>query len=89
MVSRTPGSYIEHKELSIVWHYELADMTFGSWQAAECQNHIEQSLTASFPIHAMAKKTSVEVCPRNVNKGVAIKRVLEHHRFVFTYELTR
>ncbi|TPX57884.1 hypothetical protein SpCBS45565_g08129 [Spizellomyces sp. 'palustris'] len=77
---RTPGSYIEQKEIGMVWHYGHADMNFGSWQAAECQNHIEQALTASYAIHALAKKRSIEVMPRNVNKGTVIRRVLEHHQ---------
>jgi len=78
---RTPGSFIEEKQLSIVWHYGNADSTFGQWQAAECQNHIEQSLSA-LSIHATRKRTSLEVAPRNINKGVFAKRVLEYHRYV-------
>ena len=27
--SRTPGSWIEKKDVSLVWHYDKADMTFG------------------------------------------------------------
>lgn len=64
----------------MVWHYGHADMSFGSWQAAECQNHIEQALTSAYAIHALAKKRSIEVMPRNVNKGTVIRRVLEHHQ---------
>ncbi|KAJ3079031.1 hypothetical protein HK102_004070 [Quaeritorhiza haematococci] len=79
---RTPGSFIEQRDLSVVWHYGLADLNFGSWQAAECQNHIEQSIGATYPIHAMAKKKSVVVFPRNVNKGFIIRRVLDYHRMV-------
>ncbi|TPX57980.1 hypothetical protein PhCBS80983_g03460 [Powellomyces hirtus] len=77
---RTPGSYIEQKEIGMVWHYGHADMSFGSWQAAECQNHLEQALTTSFAIHVLAKKRSLEVMPRNCNKGTVIRRVLEHHQ---------
>ncbi|KAJ3285064.1 hypothetical protein HK104_009660 [Borealophlyctis nickersoniae] len=77
---RTPGSYIEEKETSIVWHYGRADLNFSTWQAAECHNHIEQSLGPIYPIHTMAKKRSVEVMPRNINKGIIIRRVLEHHQ---------
>ncbi|KAJ3017886.1 hypothetical protein HKX48_003301 [Thoreauomyces humboldtii] len=77
---RTPGSYIEQKEIGMVWHYGHADMNFGSWQAAECQNHLEQALTTSYAIHVLGKKRSLEVMPRNVNKGSVIRRVLEHHQ---------
>ncbi|KAI9017165.1 glycosyltransferase family 20-domain-containing protein [Gaertneriomyces semiglobifer] len=77
---RTPGSYIEQKEIGMVWHYGYADMAFGSWQAAECQNHIEQALSSSYAIHTLAKKRSIEVLPRNVNKGVVVRRVLDYHQ---------
>jgi trehalose 6-phosphate synthase/phosphatase len=37
---RTQGSFIEHKRASLTWHYRLADPSFGSFQAKECQNEI-------------------------------------------------
>ncbi|KAJ3284561.1 threalose-6-phosphate phosphatase, partial [Blyttiomyces sp. JEL0837] len=77
---RTPGSYIEQKEIGIVWHYELADVSFGSWQAAECQNHLQNAMGSTYPINSLAKKKSVEVMPRNVNKGTICRRVLEFHQ---------
>lgn len=64
----------------MVWHFGLADQSFGSWQAAECVNHIQNSSGAIYSIHTVSKKKSVEVMPRNVNKGVALRRVLEHHQ---------
>jgi trehalose-6-phosphatase len=42
--ARTPYSYIEHRQLSIVRHYGDADPAFGAWQAKECQNHIGRYL---------------------------------------------
>ncbi|KAJ3053207.1 hypothetical protein HK097_004803 [Rhizophlyctis rosea] len=77
---RTPGSYIEQKETTLVWHFGRADLNFSTWQAAECHNHIEQSLGTNYAIHVLAKKRSVEVMPRNINKGIIIRRVLEHHQ---------
>ena len=77
---RTPGSYIEQKETSVVWHFGLADQNFGAWQALECSNHIQNALGATYSIHPVSKKKSVEVMPRNVNKGVAVRRILEHHQ---------
>ncbi|KAL2917611.1 Trehalose-6-P synthase/phosphatase complex subunit [Polyrhizophydium stewartii] len=77
---RTPGSYIEQKEIGVVWHYGRADINFGSWQAAECQNHLQNTVTASYPIHSMTMKKSVEVMMRNVSKATAVRRILEHHQ---------
>ena len=77
---RTPGSTIEQMEVGLAWHYDYADMSFGAWQAAECVNHIQNALANSYPVHAISKKKCVEVTPRNVNKGTAVRRILGHHR---------
>jgi trehalose 6-phosphate synthase/phosphatase len=37
---RTPGSFIENNEITFSWDYGFADPVFGSWQAAEMQNHL-------------------------------------------------
>ncbi|KAI8612256.1 glycosyltransferase family 20-domain-containing protein [Chytriomyces sp. MP71] len=42
---RTPGSWIEEKEVNITWHYMNADPDFGSWQAAELQVNLERMLS--------------------------------------------
>ncbi|EGF78115.1 hypothetical protein BATDEDRAFT_90772 [Batrachochytrium dendrobatidis JAM81] len=77
---RTPGSFIEQKEIGILWHYGLADKGFASWQAAECQNHLQNTVTATYPVHILAKQKCVEVMPRNVSKATMVQRILEHHQ---------
>lgn len=42
---RTPGSFIEEKEINLTWHYRNADPEFGSWQAAELQVNLEKLLS--------------------------------------------
>ena len=42
---RTPGSFIEEKEINLTWHYRYADPEFGSWQAAELQVNLEKILS--------------------------------------------
>ncbi|KAJ3025491.1 UNVERIFIED_CONTAM: hypothetical protein HDU68_007086 [Siphonaria sp. JEL0065] len=76
---RTPGSTIQQNEISIIWHFGRADSSFGSWQALECQNHIQNALGSQYPITLLAKKKKIEICPRNVNKGRILRRILEHH----------
>lgn len=77
---RTPGSFIESKEVNLAWHYGFADSGFGSWQAAECQNHISNTLISLYPIHTLATKKRIEVMPRNVSKATIMRRVLQHHQ---------
>ncbi|KAI8901069.1 glycosyltransferase family 20-domain-containing protein [Globomyces pollinis-pini] len=76
---RTPGSFIEEKEIGIAWHYSSADMKYGDWQAAECQNHINNTLQ-NFPIHILQRKRCIEVYLRNVSKATGIRRILQHHQ---------
>ncbi|KAI9329561.1 glycosyltransferase family 20-domain-containing protein [Obelidium mucronatum] len=76
---RTPGSSIQQNEISIIWHFGRADASFGTWQALECQNHIQNALGSQYPITLFAKKKKIEICPRNVNKGRILRRILEHH----------
>ncbi|KAK9763176.1 Trehalose-6-P synthase/phosphatase complex subunit [Basidiobolus ranarum] len=75
---RTPGSYIESKEVALVWDYRLADNpSYGAWQAAECQNHIQDALGTVYPIHVVGVSKNLEVLPRSVSKSNAVHRVLE------------
>ncbi|HYP00191.1 MAG TPA: bifunctional alpha,alpha-trehalose-phosphate synthase (UDP-forming)/trehalose-phosphatase, partial [Pyrinomonadaceae bacterium] len=43
-MDRTPGSLIEEKEFSLVWHYRMADPEFGEWLANELVSNLEQML---------------------------------------------
>ncbi|KAM3586532.1 Trehalose-6-P synthase/phosphatase complex subunit [Umbelopsis sp. WA50703] len=75
---RTPGSFIENKDISIVWHYRMADHPqYGAWQAAECQNHIMESIGKSTTVHAIAGNQNIEVIPKDINKTAVAVRVLQ------------
>ncbi|KAJ3415513.1 threalose-6-phosphate phosphatase [Chytridiales sp. JEL 0842] len=73
---RTQGSFIEHKRCSITWHYRLADPDFGSFQAKECQNHLENAVLSKLPVEVMIGKKNLEVRPVSINKGEIVKRLL-------------
>ena len=46
---RTPGSFIEKKEINVTWHYRNADPEFGNWQATELSVNLENIL-AHLPV---------------------------------------
>ena len=50
---RTPGSFIEEKEINVTWHYRNADPEFGEWQASELQMNLGKIL-AHMPISVCA-----------------------------------
>jgi trehalose-phosphatase len=72
---RTPGSFIENKKSSITWHYRLADPDFGSWQAKECQNHLENSVLCKFALEILQGKKNLEVRPQLLSKGVTVSKL--------------
>ena len=74
----TPGSAIEEKHSSIVWHYRKADEEFGAWKANQLTEELS-ALTANNPIKVRHGKKVVEVTAAENNKGAAVARVLEQN----------
>jgi trehalose 6-phosphate synthase/phosphatase len=65
---RTPGSFIEEKEYSLVWHYRMSDPEFGEWLANELAATLEEMLAES-ELCAVRGQKSVEVKLSWANKG--------------------
>ena len=59
----TDGSYIEPKESALVWHHQDADPDFGSCQAKELLDHLENVL-ANEPVVVKRGWQIVEVKPQ-------------------------
>jgi trehalose 6-phosphate synthase/phosphatase len=74
-VDRTPGSFIEAKEYSLVWHYGMSDPEFGEWLANELVAGLEE-LLADTELRAIRAHKSVEVNFTWANKG-EVERHLE------------
>jgi len=72
----TPGSAIEEKHSSIVWHYRRAEEEFGAWKANQLTEELT-ALTANHPIKVRHGKKMVEVTAAENNKGAAVARVLD------------
>ncbi|KAJ3108898.1 Trehalose-6-P synthase/phosphatase complex synthase subunit [Phlyctochytrium bullatum] len=73
---RTPGSFIEEKEINITWHYRHADPEFGSWQAAELQVNLEKILSHLAVSIILGNKT-LELRPSMVDKATAARAILK------------
>ncbi|XP_068309280.1 probable alpha,alpha-trehalose-phosphate synthase [UDP-forming] 9 [Pyrus communis] len=71
----TDGSYIETKESALVWHHLDADPDFGSCQAMEMLDHLENVL-ANEPVVVKKGQHIVEVKPQGVTKGIVAQKVL-------------
>jgi trehalose 6-phosphate synthase/phosphatase len=79
---RTPGSFVEEREASVVWRYwtgEVGDSGGRHWarrQAAEAQNHIFDSLGELFGLRIIPGKNSFLVLPNNVSRSTAVGAIL-------------
>jgi len=74
-VESTPGSFIENKRTSLVWHYRRADPEFGTWKANQLAEELA-AVTASDPIQVRHGRKIVEVTASQINKGAAVMHVL-------------
>jgi trehalose 6-phosphate synthase/phosphatase len=75
-VDRTPGSFIEEKEYSLVWHYRKSESKFSEWLAQELIAMLEDML-AETELRAIRGRKIVEVRPGWLHKGAVAKHVLE------------
>ena len=76
-VARTPGSFIETKAYSLVWHYRKADPGLGELRARELINHL-QYLTTNAQIKVIEGNKVLEVKNSDINKGKVALRWLQN-----------
>jgi trehalose-phosphatase len=82
---RTQGSFTEHKVCSITWHYRLADPDYGSFQAKECQSHLQDAIRSKIPVEVIVGKKNLEVRPSQMNKGEIVKRLIKNKDYDFIF----
>jgi trehalose 6-phosphate synthase/phosphatase len=75
-VDRTPGSFIEEKDYSLVWHYRKADPDFGAMRARELLSNLNY-LISNMDLHTMEGSKVIEIKNREVNKGRAARKWLQ------------
>jgi trehalose 6-phosphate synthase/phosphatase len=73
-VDRTPGSFIEAKEYSLVWHYRMSDPEFSEWLSNELVASLEE-LLAETELRAIRAHKSVEVKFAWANKGEIVRHL--------------
>ncbi|KAI0742614.1 glycosyltransferase family 20-domain-containing protein [Daedaleopsis nitida] len=81
---RTPGSFIEEREASVVWRFwtdntmdaHSSDWQWAHRQAAEAQNHIFDSLGERYGLRIIPGSTSFLVLPNNISRSTAVGAIL-------------
>jgi trehalose 6-phosphate synthase/phosphatase len=69
-VDRTPGSFIEEKGFSLVWHYRRANPKLGELRARELINNLSNTI-ANLNLQILEGSKVVEVKNAGINKGRA------------------
>ena len=72
----TPGSRVEEKRTSLVWHYRQADEEFGAWKARQLAEELAV-ITADAPVRVRHGKKIVEIVSTQISKGIAVSRLLQ------------
>jgi trehalose 6-phosphate synthase/phosphatase len=78
----TPGTFVEEKRTSLVWHYRRADPEFGRWKANQ-RVDVLSALAANEMVHVRHGRKIVEITASQVNKGAAVMHLLADR----TYDL--
>jgi trehalose 6-phosphate synthase/phosphatase len=74
-VDRTPGSFIEEKGHSLVWHFRKVETGLGELRSRELVSHLKYLATGK-NLNILEGDMVVELKNAEVNKGVAAQRLL-------------
>jgi trehalose 6-phosphate synthase/phosphatase len=74
-VDRTPGTFIEEKNFSLVWHYRKSDPELGSMRARELKDELT-SFIANHNLEILEGNKVIEIKISGVNKGTAAEERL-------------
>ncbi|MGK7394084.1 MAG: bifunctional alpha,alpha-trehalose-phosphate synthase (UDP-forming)/trehalose-phosphatase [Candidatus Cyclobacteriaceae bacterium M3_2C_046] len=69
-VNRTPGSFIEEKDYSLVWHYRKVETGLGELRTREISSHLKY-LASNINLQVLEGNMVVEIKSMEVNKGKA------------------
>lgn len=73
---RTPRSFVETREASIVWNYRRSDPDFGRLQERDLLQHLITGPISTSHVDVVQGSNSVEVRPAGVSKGTALEQLL-------------
>ena len=75
-VNRTPGSFVEEKDYSLVWHYRKVETGLGEVRTRELTSHLKY-MTANENLDVLEGDMIVEIKNSEINKGEATQKLME------------
>lgn len=85
-VDRTPGSFIEEKNYSLVWHYRKSEPEQGELRANELKDELT-TMIANHNLEILEGNKVIEVKSGGINKGMAAIQFLQNQSFDFILAL--
>lgn len=85
-VDRTPRSFIEYKNYSLVWHYRHADQEMGQQRAWELKDDLKMYI-ANLNLEIMDGDKVIEIKNAGINKGRAALNKIGSTKFDFILAL--
>lgn len=85
-VDRTPGSFIEEKNYSLVWHFRKAEPEQGELRANELKDELT-TMIANHNLEILEGNKVIEVKSGGINKGVASMQFLQNQNFDFVFAI--
>ncbi|MDP2180992.1 MAG: bifunctional alpha,alpha-trehalose-phosphate synthase (UDP-forming)/trehalose-phosphatase [Actinomycetota bacterium] len=82
-VDRTPGTFVEEKDFSLVWHFRAVDRGLGETRVRELKEELV-SVVGDYGLAAMEGNKVLEVKAAGVNKGRAAHRWMCREDACFT-----
>lgn len=82
VTDNTPGSHIERKKTSLVWHYRSSDKWLANMRSAQLVNKLLYPCTRRH-LHLMRGDKIVEVKPSEYTKGTTIKNYYNYSNYDF------
>ncbi|HEY1583802.1 MAG TPA: bifunctional alpha,alpha-trehalose-phosphate synthase (UDP-forming)/trehalose-phosphatase [Chthoniobacterales bacterium] len=76
----TPGSSVEEKKTSLVWHYRNTDPEFGAWKAHQLAVELG-AMMANEPVKIHHGRKIVEASASTISKGAAVQRLLAEKQY--------
>src|SRR5436853_1237220 len=73
--AQTPGSFVEEKRTSLVWHYRKSDPEFGEYKARLLAGDLAV-LAANEPVVIRHGDKIVEVAASEISKGAAVMSII-------------
>ena len=77
-VNRTPGSFVEEKDYSLVWHYRKVETGLGEVRTRELTSHLKY-MTANENLQVLEGDMIVEIKNSEINKGKAVQKLMKKY----------